>query len=455
MFEKIWKSLSSTRLAIFMLILLTLVSVIGMAVPQGLPPEAYYNKLGRGVGGVLLFLRLDHLFSTAWFYAMLGVLSLNLLACIVNRLTKNLSASLSFHFLSSPAEAEALKCNTGFKTDRSRAEVLGLTERALRKLSFRVRYDEQRGLFAAKKGSLKDIGSLVFHCSMLVLFAGGLVGKFSGYSILQDLKEGVPVPVPDRSFLVRSDGFMLETLPDGTIKDYKSKLSLLNSDGTVFRTKTIEVNDPLTHEGIRFYQSSYGRESDRVIDATLSIQGLMGKDSTVRSGTFPFGQPVSLPGTQATITVAGFIGDFTFDTQSRTAFARSKSHDNPAIRVVVVENGDTVHDQWSFQRYPDVHMGKSGLRVSLEGFTPIYYTGIQVRSNPGVPLIWAGIILMTLGILAIFYISKVSLWVFVNEEGPKTTSFVLGGSAGPFSPGFQKEFDRICGIIRKSVEGGA
>ncbi len=58
-------------------------------------------------------------------------------------------------------------------------------------------------------------------------------------------------------FSIKCYGAGQENYADGSPKKWWSKLAVVQ-DGKEVQTKEIVVNDPLVHNGLRFYQSSYG-----------------------------------------------------------------------------------------------------------------------------------------------------------------------------------------------------
>jgi cytochrome c biogenesis protein len=454
MIDKVFKFLSSTRLAIFLLIFLTVVSVIGIIIPQELPAFQYIHKLGAMAGKILLLLGLDHIFSTVWFYALLGMLSVNLGACILTRLIKNFNRSMAKTFLTSPQEIDGFKHHFSFSTAQSVKTATENILLALKTKSFGFKVDEATSQICAKKGFLREIGSLVFHFSIILLFIGGLIGKFGGFSQQKELRNGEIAAVPDRPFLVRSDGFKIETNEKGEIKDYKTKLTLLNPDSSVILGKVIEVNAPLSYQGVRFYQASYGKESERIESVRLRITGMEG-DSLAYEGSFPLGAPVTLPDQGLTLEVKRFLGDFVMDTDAKQPYSRSKEHDNPAVQVVMTgKGGEPLLEQWAFQNFPNVHMSKGKYQVSFVDYTPLYYAGIQIKHTPGMALIWMGILLMTFGIFAMFYLSKQAVWIFIKETSDGSSVISIGGSSGSLPSSFNREFHEICRTLQKTVEKG-
>ena len=55
-----------------------------------------------------------------------------------------------------------------------------------------------------------------------------------------------------------------------------------------------------------------------------------------------------------------------------------------------------------------------------------YYTGLQITSDPGVPIVYAGFIIMILGCYITFFMSHKSLCIHVSKDKEHTQVMVSG-----------------------------
>ncbi len=78
--KKAFGFLRSMRFGMILLTAIALLSIVGTLVPQG-QSAAYYEQAYEGMGGVLLFLGVDHLYSTWYYVAMFALLCVNLSLC--------------------------------------------------------------------------------------------------------------------------------------------------------------------------------------------------------------------------------------------------------------------------------------------------------------------------------------------------------------------------------------
>ena len=83
--NKIWKFLSSVKLAISLLAIIALLSLIGTLIPQNEDPSFYISRYGESGYRALLNTGLTDVYSSWWFILFLVLFSLNLTACILSR----------------------------------------------------------------------------------------------------------------------------------------------------------------------------------------------------------------------------------------------------------------------------------------------------------------------------------------------------------------------------------
>ncbi len=136
-------------------------------------------------------------------------------------------------------------------------------------------------LLFSQKGNWTRTGVYMVHTSILIIFIGAIIGSLGGFKgrvsipetmerdriILYDSRE-----IVDLGFVVRCNWFAIDFYPNGMPKEYTSSLTVLENGQELF-TQEIEVNSPLKHRGITFYQSSYEAYQDFVITVTNNTTG--------------------------------------------------------------------------------------------------------------------------------------------------------------------------------------
>jgi cytochrome c biogenesis protein ResB len=86
---------------------------------------------------------------------------------------------------------------------------------------------------------------------------------------------------------------------------------------------------------------------------------------------------------------------------------------------------------------PVVH---EGLTIELEKV--VSYSGLQVGRNPGLPVVYAGFVLMILGVIMSFYVTRriIRISVVESEQGTKVSIGAVSRSEPAI---FEKDFKRL------------
>ena len=413
---RFYRIVSSLQVGIGLLVLLTILSLVGVIIPQGLLAERYLHQWGTVGGGALLGAGLDHLFSTLWYNILLGLFASNVLLCTDKRLKRTVFAMFETRFLSVP-RIGALANHAAIEDIADGNAAVAQARSFFRKRGFSVaegRCGDERSL-DIRKGRMKEFGSALLHVSLLPLLVGGLVGRMGGFSYTQQLSGGESAPVRERSFFVRCDYFSLERNEHGQVKDYKSGLTLLDSAGDTLARKVIEVNSPLVYRGIKFYQSSYRGDPSLVdkIEMVLTgpLLGDIGKKVVLRPGV----ADTIGGGGGVVATAEDFMPDFMFDRETKSAVNRSDNPNNPAVFVTLLHGSDTLLARWVFKNFSSMHHTGDSYGASFLSYDSPMSTGLLIKENPGGGVIWFGILGMSLGIMLVFWIPRRRYWVALRS----------------------------------------
>jgi cytochrome c biogenesis protein len=228
-------------------------------------------------------------------------------------------------------------------------------------------------------------------------------------------------------------------------KTYRSDLTFLK-DGRPVLQGALLVNHPLTFEGIRFYQSSYGQSADGKARLSYSGKGGDRKDQEVT-----LGESFVLPGGEGTVQVL--------------RVEENMMQMGPAVKLGVRSGRETVQF-WVFQEIDRIRKGNPGLfdRVplfnpglfapymfSLRGIEARYYTVLKAATDPGVPLVAAGGLILVMGLMIVFLVDHRRVWILVEESKGKVRVAVTGRSLRT-SAGLDRELAGLAGLFREKGE---
>jgi hypothetical protein len=353
------RRISSMRTGVLLLAVLTLISVLGVVIGQNLPPAAYVEKFGEAAGPLIVRLGLNAIFDTWYFALAVWILALSIVTCSYQRLVR---------------------------------------------------------LVRARSGRLYRIGSLVTHLALVVILAGGVVTARYGHRRPDPrfLRAGDVTVVEEGGFSLRVDEARTEFSDDGIVSEYVSVVTVIEG-GVETGTHRIEVNHPLTVNGVGVYQYEMMPSAESVEEVVLGVvvEGAGGGPHEI---TIPFGDSAQVPGTDLTVKPLSFYSHFTYDIENGTAGLASIWHDNPAVLVQVSAADTVVSENWLFVGLAG-HGGDADAdyRLFFLDYEPDFENGLtrfEYSRQPGTPILFTGFAALSLGLCVTF-------WTRVGRGEPK------------------------------------
>ncbi|NTU42216.1 MAG: cytochrome c biogenesis protein ResB [Nitrospirales bacterium] len=472
--DKIWDFFASIKLAIIIFALVAGTSIVGTIVEQQtIMPEKNLKILTKFFGAeaaptvykVLDAMGFMDMYHSWWFLAFLFIFAVNLLVCSIDRLPHIMKlvkepvkplkpehfklAIMKEFVLRGKAEknksvvADAIKNMAGFHLSEAQEE-------------------EGGAQLYSQKGNYSRLGVYITHISILIILLGAVLGVFFGFKGGIDLPEGGYVDAAYNAkgealplgFQIRCDEFEVDFYGQSDMpKEYKSWLTV-SENGKDVLSQEISVNTPLKYKGFTFYQASYGLVpkslGNSVVRLVVTPKG--GAPEEVRlkmGGAFP------LPGTNMTARVEDFSPAFTIDRKTGQPMTYANMMNNPAVFIGFYENGSDVRKtgRWILKRYPQTWALDDGLNIQLLDVWGTQYTGLQVRKDPGVWVVYLGCILMGLGLYMAFFMSHRKIWVRVLDD-KTNTRVIIGASANKNRPALEAKIDKVVSFLTSSGEGG-
>ncbi|MFC2169972.1 cytochrome c biogenesis protein ResB [Acidobacteriota bacterium] len=447
--KSLLKYFSSVNLAITLLIIITLVSVLGTFIPQQRSAVEYAQHYGQ-LANFLIRLEFTDLYHSWWFIGLLFFFSLNIIVCSLTRLSPKLRKSFKPKLEKEETKINALKIKNSFTKHWPLAKSKEELKKEFSSKHYRLKEGlaDKKILLLARKRILGPFGADIVHLGLLVILAGGIFSGFGGLRVNLNISEGQILPVPNAEFKLRLDKFDTEYYQDGSVRDWKSTLTVIE-DGKPSLTKTIEVNTPLSYRGFVFYQSSYGWNWENpFLEIWVKKRT---EPSFLNKIKLKVGERAKLEDEAIEISLLRFIPDFVINEKNEIA-TRSLQPDNPAASIEGWQDGEKIFEGWIFANFPDfarIHSEKeTELSFELKDFEADQYSGIQVAKDPGVNFIWAGSVLLMIGLCLAFYWPNREIKVILEERNGNT-EVTIGGIALKNKETFQSEFENIVASYRR------
>jgi len=473
------------KFAVWLLVAAAVLSLLALLAGELLPS-------GAAGSPVAAFFGLGDPFRSWWFRLLLGVLSLSLFVCVIERAPSLFKQAFLRTFRNEPGQLEGFSSYGKFTSaDGEKAAVAILKQLGL---SIQRQTTPTGIALSGTAGGLSRLGPLFSHFGMLLLIIGGLAVSLTGTSTQVSGVRGDVISLPEWGFQIRIDGFRIEYYPvgigmwvesddgrrgkveetrgdsarvtfgahagdmgkwfkksrlrtdfeianesgalspyQGNVQSYISSVTVLDGDRELY-TKEVSVNSPLRQGGYRFYQSSFqpNAATTEVDTVVLHCEGDGGHaDLSLKVG----GGRVALPwgGFEAGITE--FYPDFRMDENFKPFSASPELH-NPAARVQLFKDGALVTQSWAFSTAGGHSTGAGTVGFSIADLKGLkqesggYATILSVNHDDGGILVWAGFLIMTLGLMLVYTMTQRQAWAVIVRRGDgKDDVHVAGASA--------------------------
>jgi len=217
---------SSVKVAVVLLIILTLASILGTLIPQGRSAAEYTARYGQ-ISDLLIRMEITHLYHSWWFLGLLFLISINIIVCSLTRLKSKLKKTLRPKLEFESKMLNSLKVSQTFTINKE----IEKTKERLKELLVLNRYRTQekaikgRVFLMAKKHVFGIYGSDVVHLGLLIIFLGGILSGLLGFKSNLQLTEGQVLEIPKADFSLKLDKFETEYYKSGRVRDWKSTLT--------------------------------------------------------------------------------------------------------------------------------------------------------------------------------------------------------------------------------------
>lgn len=414
--KKFFRLLADLRFAIFILLLISLCSIIGTIIEQDQPIEIYKKvyPLTKPIFGFLswdqiLFFGFDHVYKTWWFLLLIFLFGCSLTICSFLQQLPSVNVARRCQFFRTPNPFYKLKVSTILKNFYFNKILT-----RIKKKQYSI--FQQRNMIYCYKGLIGRIAPIIVHFSMILILLGTIVGALFGFKaqeiipktenfyIQNILSTGPSAIIPKTS--ARINDFWISYTKTKTISQFYSDLSILDQQGSEIKRKTISVNYPLIFKDIYYYQTDWN---------------LVGLRIQVMNN-----QVVEYPLTNI------------FGNQEKVWLTWIENKKNPEEGVIIIisnlEGYCSIYD--NFGQF----LGNLEMNESENFFQPITFletissTGLQIKTDPGISLIYSGFLFLMISSL-MSYVTYSQVWIVYQNE-----QIFIGGSTNRAVFDFELEF---------------
>ncbi len=330
--------LGSMRLAICLLVVVSIASVIGTIIEQEMPIIVYQDQFGLFWYQVFDKLSIFSIYNATWFLVVVGFLCVSTTICVINRAPNFVREMKSWRL--GVREKSFLGFKHQFKIqsifDQERTQQLIGQWLSQHKFKFKTQLiDDQVTLFAAKKGLATKLGYIFAHGAIIVICLGGLMDSRLPSDVYVWLAGKQPIPeqartvadVPEHSWLsvhnlsfksnvqlssratqgtevatvflgenrylqdlpfsMKLKEFRVEYYPNTAMpKRFSSLVTFTDKETQEVTDAVVEVNHPYISHGIAVYQSSFADGGSKAwfslrpllpVDSKQTVQGIVAR----------------------------------------------------------------------------------------------------------------------------------------------------------------------------------
>ena len=417
--QKIFRLIADLRFAIFILLLISFCSIIGTIIEQDQSIEIYKNNypLTNPVFGILtwdqiLKIGLDHVYKTWWFYTLLFLFGLSLITCTFLQQLPLLKIARRCQFFRVTEQFYRLKIFTV------------LNNFSLSKIILKIQQNQysifqQKNTIYCYKGLIGRIAPILVHFSMILVLLGTIIGSLFGFKAQESvpktenfhiqniLSTGQLTFIPKVS--ARVNDFWITYTKNKTISQFYSDISILDEQGNETFRKTISVNSPLIYKGIYYYQTDW------------SLIGLRFKNLNKEIFEYP---------------LLNFLNN---QDKVWLSWISKNSSIFEGFLIIV----DNLEGYCSIYNEKGQFLGNLELNEmrnfanSLTFVEIISSTGLQIKIDPGIPIIYSGFFFLMISTL-ISYITYSQIWIIQKKH-----KLFIGGTTNRAVFDFELEFFKI------------
>ena len=420
--QKFFRFVADLRFSIFILLLISFFSIAGTVIEQDQSIEIYKENypFTNPVFGFLTWDRIllfgfDHMYKTWWFFLLIFLFGLSLISCTFLQQLPSLKIARRCQFFRKKSQFDRLKNFTTLNNLKS----LSFNKILSRIKKGQYSIFQQKNIVYCYKGLTGRIAPILVHLSMILVLVGTIIGSLFGFKaqemvpktenfhIQNVLTNGQLTIIPSTSS--RINDFWITYTKNKSVSQFYSDISILNSQGNETQRKTISVNYPLIYNNIYYYQTDWNllglrfqTENDGIIEYPL-LNVLKNQNKVWL-----------------------------------TWISNSKFLNEGMIALI-----DNLEGYCSIYSETGKFLGNIEINETVNFKQPftlleiISSTGLQIKTDPGIPFIYIGFFFLMLSTL-ISYITYSQIWIIQKNQ-----KLFIGGTTNRAIFDFELEFFKI------------
>ncbi len=414
--------LSSLKIAILLLLVISISCAAGTLIPQQESNQFYYDNFNKnpflGIinADILLLFEFDHVYTSFWFLFLLIWLGLALSVCSFRRQLPILKSALNWIDYKSPRQIAKLSVAQTIVTSNY-SKSLEKIKLNLKKQGWNIK--ETDGRIAARQGVIGRLGPILIHLGMILLMIGATYGSLNGKTIEKFLAPGRSIDLlnnnEEKRLTIKLQKFQIERDPQGRAEQYRSIVNVIDPNGNN-QSKEISVNYPLRYKGLTLYQADWSLAAITIqIDNSPKLQ-------------IPI-EPIPALGEQVWGTI----------------IPTNKDSKNPILLTVKTELGPVnIYDSdgtllTTLSTNKEEKVKENFIKI----INIIPSSGLLLKHDPGVPLVYLSFAIILIG-GSLSIIATKKIWVLHEKE---KSIIYIGGLSNRNLSGLSKELPNLISFL--------
>lgn len=426
--DMIWSFFSSVRNAVWMIVITLIAAIIGTILPQdefklsSLPASQFYPETYGWLGKVYYLLGFHNLYQSWWFILLLLMIGVSLVICSIDRVIP-LYRALNQQRI--PRSLNFYKRQRFYTANETVASALDMLEEALKKKRYKIKRTEEGIL--AEKGRISRWGPYINHIGLIMIILSVMLRLIPGFYLDERVWvwEGETKQLPGTDYYLKNEDFKLEVynedefpqkldIEEKVVKNYQTDAILfekVNGELKEVHADEIRVNHPLEYQGLFLYQASY--QLNQLYALKVKV---MDKEKKQVIGEIELNLYDPLPefdlGNGYTVKVLEYYPDFDLN-ERKEPYSKSRNPNRPAFVLQVFspdhpegEKGWMIAGFNADELTPDNRFG-----YELADFVLKDKTGLMVRIDRGLPVLYFSCAVVMIGLVLGFYFQHRRIWL--------------------------------------------
>jgi cytochrome c biogenesis protein len=414
--QKILRLLADLRFAIFLLLLISFVSIIGTIIEQSIEVYKLNYPLTNKLFGVfswdlILKLGFDHVYKTWWFVFLIFLFGVSLITCTFIQQVPSLRIARRCQFFRTYKQFSKLKI---FKQINN----ISLTQFLFKLKENKYSIFQQKNIIYCYKGLIGRLAPVIVHFSMILILLGSIVGAINGFKAQETIPKTESFHIQNlltngemssiTKTVLRVNDFWITYNKQNVISQFYSDISFLKENGSEMYRKTIYVNSPAVYNNNYFYQIDW------------NLIGLRLRYNNIEINQSPLVN----------------VGNDTNKIWFSWIPTNLDLIDGLTILINNIQGYVSVYDK-SGTFLGNLELNEVNyFQVSLSLIDIITSTGLQIKMDPGIPFIYSGFGFLMISTL-ISYITYSQIWIIRSR---KKNHFIIGGNTTRGKFDFELEF---------------